>query len=136
MLRAVPTAPVTPCTGPKPLEGGNGCPLRVSRPPLGRFDVIRARTLALAVTREFGLSSTDERVSGHVTEVTQALKHTQRKLLGPHWKPALISVIYAAPLTFCTEFSWNEVRAVTVHAMTDGAGFNHYTPQCGAHTAT
>jgi hypothetical protein len=31
---------------------------------------IRVRPLAVAVTREGGLSSTDERVRGHVTEVT------------------------------------------------------------------
>jgi hypothetical protein len=27
-----------PCTGPKPLGGGTGCPLEVPTPPLGRFD--------------------------------------------------------------------------------------------------
>ena len=60
-----------PCTGPKPLGVGTGCPLEVPRPPLGvgsfrrsaRTPKPKRRTLALSVTREGGLSSTDERES-------------------------------------------------------------------------
>ena len=59
VLRAVPTAPVTPAHRSKAsMGGGAGCPLEVPRPPLGRFDDARsART-----SRVYGSSSSEEPV--------------------------------------------------------------------------
>ena len=66
-----PRAPVQSLWGP---VLGSGCPLEVPRPPLGRFDDPPERWPC----REGGLSSTDERVRGHVTEVTQALSKSSK----------------------------------------------------------
>jgi hypothetical protein len=61
-----------PRAGPKRLGARYGFYLEVPRPHLASLYDPRAHWLAVAV-RGGGLSPTDERVRGHVTEVTQAL---------------------------------------------------------------
>ena len=73
MVPRVAGRPDGPCDPRAPVQSlwgaGLGVPSRSPGLPLGSFRR-SARTLALAVTREFGLSSTDERVRGHVLDVT------------------------------------------------------------------
>ena len=68
LFGAVPTAPVALARRSKaPLGVGYGFPLEIPRPHLSSLDVIRARA---GRCHEGGLSSTDERVRGHVLDVT------------------------------------------------------------------
>ena len=72
--------PCDPVHRSKASDGRDWVSPRGPQASLGSFRR-SARTLALAVTREGGLSSTDERVRGHVTEVTQALQKSSK------WSP-------------------------------------------------
>ena len=73
MLRAVPTAPVTPAHQSKAPGGRDWVSPRGPKASLGSFRLSTIRPNA-GPCREGGLSSTDERVRGPVTEVTQALR--------------------------------------------------------------
>jgi len=63
--------------------GGTGCPPEVPRPPLGPFQRSGIRRPNAGPCRAGGLSSTDERVMGHVTEVThrQALRNSPKQMV-------------------------------------------------------
>ena len=82
MLRAVPTAPVTPAHRSKAPGGRDQ--VSPSRSPGLPWVVSTIRPNA-GPCREGGLSSTDERVRGHVIEVTQALwKSSEWSPCHPH----------------------------------------------------
>jgi hypothetical protein len=70
--------PDGPCDPRAPVQslwgGGTGCPLEVPRPPL----VVSTIRPNAGPCPEGGLSFTDERVRGHVTEVTQALSKSSK----------------------------------------------------------
>ena len=78
MLRAVLTAPVTPAHRSKASGGaGLGVPSRSQGLPW----VVSTIRPNAGPCREGGLSSTDERMRGPVTEVTQALRKSSK------WSP-------------------------------------------------
>ena len=78
VLRSIPTAP---CTDQKPLGGGTGFRLAVPSRSPGLPWVVSTIPPSAGPCREGGLSSIDERVRGHVTEVTQALRTSSK------WSP-------------------------------------------------
>ena len=75
------TAPVAPARRSKARRGGVWVFPRGPQASPGQFSTIRARA---GRCREGGLSSTDERVRGHVTEVTEALRKSSK------WSPRVI----------------------------------------------
>ena len=84
MLRAVPTAPETPVHRSKTSGGRDWVSPQDPQASLGSFRRSALIRPNAGPCLEGGLSSTDERVRGRVTEVTQALSKSSKWFIDVH----------------------------------------------------